>query len=291
MANTQGGSIVLGVAERGGQLAWEGVPDAAQLRAVLWNQLNDRQKISRNLLTEGDVRIVAQEGRQYVVVQVPRASRRDRPVYAGTNPLAGWRSQHWRSPKIEETVQPDRVRLLLPMVSLIPPEVEAELRERFGERFAKLDTTAVQAVVTASVEGAVTNGRMQEITDAHPKDITVVLQSLVREGFLEQQNQRRWASYRLARDSPRAPPNRRLTPPSWRPTPPNPETTPANRRRSLRVACRNSCRWPSRRAGASGCRPNKCAPSSSGCARDVGWRRRRLHNWSRAMPRSSSRDF
>lgn len=460
MANTQGGSIVLGVAERGGQLAWEGVPDAAQLRTVLWNQLNDRQKVSRNLLTEGDVRTVAHEGRQYVLVQVPRASRRDRPVYVGTNPLAGtyrrseegdyrcsedevrrmladqaeapadahivehfgirdfdaetvkqyrnrfasrdpdhpwlseddagllgklgalrrdrasglegatvagllmfgtfaasrealpayhvdyrerlssdpavrwtdrlvpdgtwesnlfqffqrvvqrlsadlkipfqldralyrkddtivhealreavvnalihadyrgqggivieryadrielsnpgsllvsreqllrgsvsecrnrslqlmfqmigggekagsgmdkiragWRSQHWRSPKIEETVRPDRVRLVLPMVSLIPPEVEAELRERFGERFAKLDATAVQAVVTATVEGAVTNGRMQEITGAHPKDITVVLQSLVREGFLEQQNQRRWASYRLARDSPQS---------------------------------------------------------------------------------------
>jgi predicted nucleic acid-binding protein len=38
----------------GGQLAWEGVPDAAQLRTVLWSQLNDRQKISRSLLTECD---------------------------------------------------------------------------------------------------------------------------------------------------------------------------------------------------------------------------------------------
>jgi hypothetical protein len=84
--------------------------------------------------------------------------------------------------------------------------VEAELRERFGQRFAKLDATAVQAVVTARVEGAVTNARMQEITGAHPKDITVVLQTLVREGFLEQQNQRRWASYRLAGDSPQSSP-------------------------------------------------------------------------------------
>ena len=288
MASTQGGTIVLGVAERGGQLAWEGVPDAAQLRTVLWNQLNDRQKVSRNLLSDGDVRTVAQEERQYVVVQVSADLKipfqLDRALYrkddtivhealreAVVNALihadyrgqggivierypdrielsnpgslllsreqllrgsvsecrnkglqlmfqmigggekagsgmdkirAGWRSQHWRSPKIDETVQPDRVRLVLPMVSLIPPEVEAELRERFGQRFAKLDATAVQAVVTARVEGAVTNGRMQEITGAHPKDITVVLQSLVRDGFLEQQNQRRWASYRLAGDSP-----------------------------------------------------------------------------------------
>ncbi|MFO1192320.1 MAG: ATP-binding protein [Rhodoferax sp.] len=459
MANTQGGTVIFGVAERDGQFAWEGVPNAPELRTALWSQLNDRQKVSRNLLSDGDVQSVEHEGRQYLVVQVPRAGRRDRPVYVGPNPLqgtyrraedgdyhcsedevrrmladqadapadaqvvehfgvedfdpetlkqyrnrfasrdpdhpwlseddlgllgklgavrrdratgaegatvagllmfgsfsalrealpayhvdyrerlssdpavrwtdrvvpdgtwqsnlfqfflrvvqrlsadlkipfqldralyrrddtivhealreavvnalihadyrgqggivierfadrielsnpgsllvsreqllrgsvsecrnkglqlmfqmigggekagsgmdkirAGWRSQHWRSPKIEETVQPDRVRLVLPMVSLIPAEVEAELQGRFGDRFAKLDATAVQAVVTARVEGAVTNGRMQEITGEHPKDITGTLQGLVRDGLLEQQNQRRWASYRLAGGGPK----------------------------------------------------------------------------------------
>ena len=43
---------------------------------------------------------------------------------------------------------------------------------------------------------------MQEVTGEHPKDITVVLQALVRDGLLTQQNQRRWASYRVAGDSP-----------------------------------------------------------------------------------------
>ena len=93
---------------------------------------------------------------------------------------AGWRAQHWRSPRLEESLQPDRVKLVLPMVSLIPDEVDQALRVRFGERFAKLDKTAVQAVVTAQVEGSVTNSRMQEITGEHSKDITGVLQSLVR---------------------------------------------------------------------------------------------------------------
>jgi len=115
---------------------------------------------------------------------------------------AGWRAQHWRSPRLEESLQPDRVKLVLPMVSLIPDEVDRALRQRFGDRFAQLDKTAVQAVVTAQVEGSVTNGRMQEITGEHSKDITAVLQSLVRDGLLTQQNQRRWASYRVAGDSP-----------------------------------------------------------------------------------------
>lgn len=90
------------------------------------------------------------------------------------------------------------------MVSLIPDEVDQALRVRFGDQFAKLDKTAVQAVVTAQVEGSVTNSRMQEITGEHSKDITNVLQTLVRDGLLTQQNQRRWASYRVAEDSPQS---------------------------------------------------------------------------------------
>jgi hypothetical protein len=35
MANTQGGTIVMGVAEKASGLVWEGVPDAAQLRTSL----------------------------------------------------------------------------------------------------------------------------------------------------------------------------------------------------------------------------------------------------------------
>ncbi|MGH8856651.1 MAG: ATP-binding protein [Polaromonas sp.] len=460
MANTQGGTIVLGVAEKPAGLVWEGVPDSAQLRTVLWNQLNDRNKVSRNLLRDEDVRTVEDEGRQFVLVSVPRASRQQRPVHVGPNPMtgtfrraeegdyrctddevrrmladqseapadalvlehfgqpdfdpetvkqyrnrfasrspdhpwlllddtalltklgalrrdrttsaegttvagllmfgrfealrdalpgfhvdyrerlsddpavrwtdrvvpdgtwennlfqfyvrvmqrlsgdlkmpfqldrelyrkddspvhealreavvnalvhadhrgqggvvieryadrielsnpgsllvsreqllqggvsecrnkslqlmfqlmgggdkagsgmdkirAGWRAQHWRSPRLEETVRPDRVKLVLPMVSLIPPEVEQALRERFGELFTRLDKTAVQAVVTAQVEGSVTNGRLQEITSEHSKDITAVLQALVRDGLLTQQNQRRWASYRVTGDSPQS---------------------------------------------------------------------------------------
>jgi hypothetical protein len=88
MANTQGGTIVLRVAEKPTGLVWEGVPDAAQLRNVLWGQLNDRHKVSTNLLRDDDVRTVEDEGRQFVVVNVPRASRLQRPVFVGPKALA-----------------------------------------------------------------------------------------------------------------------------------------------------------------------------------------------------------
>ncbi len=79
MADTQGGTIVLGVAEKSTGLVLEGVPDAAQLRNVLWGQLNDRNKVSANLLRDDDVRTVEDEGRQFVVVNVPRALWLQRP--------------------------------------------------------------------------------------------------------------------------------------------------------------------------------------------------------------------
>jgi len=87
MANTQGGTIVLGVAEKSTGLVWEGVPDASQLRTVLWGQLNDRHKVSTNLLRDDDVRTVEDEGRQFVVVNVPRASRLQRPDSPLSRPL------------------------------------------------------------------------------------------------------------------------------------------------------------------------------------------------------------
>ena len=74
MANTEGGMIVLGVAERSGVLSWDGVADPAQLRTTLWNQINDRQKVSANLLTSDAINTWTQEGRQFVAVTVPRVS-------------------------------------------------------------------------------------------------------------------------------------------------------------------------------------------------------------------------
>ena len=59
-------------------------------------------------------------------------------------------------------------------------------------------------IFVADGEGSGTNGRKQEITGEHSKDITAVLQNLVRDGLLTQQNQRRWASYRVAEDSPQS---------------------------------------------------------------------------------------
>ena len=116
----------------------------------------------------------------------------------------GWRAQHWRLPIIREQVQPDRVNVVLPMVSLLPEESLQRLRSRFGPKFNRLDGLEVQALVTADLERTVSNRRLQEVCDEHPADLTKLLHNLVARGFLHQDGQKRWASYRLVGSSERA---------------------------------------------------------------------------------------
>jgi ATP-dependent DNA helicase RecG len=110
----------------------------------------------------------------------------------------GWASQKWRWPIIQEQLKPDRVRLVLPMVSLLPEESLVRLRAVLGENLAGLDARGVQALVTADVEGNVTNQRLQQFCADHTTDITRMLQDLVAKGFLVKDGYGRWASYRLA---------------------------------------------------------------------------------------------
>lgn len=88
-ANTDGGVILLGVKEDSdGRLHPEDV-DAEKLLRDFWNMVNNRQKISANIVTDSMVRIEELEGRKILVVHVPRAERTARPVYVGIDPKSG----------------------------------------------------------------------------------------------------------------------------------------------------------------------------------------------------------
>jgi predicted HTH transcriptional regulator len=95
-ANTRGGIIALGVAqEADGRLRVEGLGDPERVERELWDLLQNRQKISANLLTRSDVESCVVEGRTVLLVHVPRAPRADRPVHLGTDPFTGtWLRVH-----------------------------------------------------------------------------------------------------------------------------------------------------------------------------------------------------
>jgi len=121
---------------------------------------------------------------------------------------SAWRDQHWRAPSLTTRNGPDRIRLEMPTLSIIPEPVLDTLHRRFGERFGRLQKLEVQALVTANLEKEVSNARLQELLNDHPVDISQVLQGLCSKGMLISDNKRRWAKYRIPNpNSPHNDPN------------------------------------------------------------------------------------
>lgn len=89
MANTDGGTIVLGIGEVNGDFIIEGLKNPAPMLKSCWDTVNNRGKVSSNLLSPDAVRVMPIDSSQVLVIQVPRADRRQRPVYIGSNPLDG----------------------------------------------------------------------------------------------------------------------------------------------------------------------------------------------------------
>ena len=111
--------------------------------------------------------------------------------------LQAWREQHWRAPALKENAEQEEVGLHLPTISLFPPEVTEEMDRRFSERLAGLGEGGRLAIATAILEGRVTNERLQELTDLHPRDITLMLKDLVNRRFLVASKKGRWSWYAL----------------------------------------------------------------------------------------------
>ncbi len=87
-ANTNGGIIILGVKELSStQFELQGVDNIYQLRADFFNTINNRSKVNKNILSDRHVLEVKIEGKQLLFIAVPRASRKQQPIYLNNNPL------------------------------------------------------------------------------------------------------------------------------------------------------------------------------------------------------------
>ncbi|MDR2571723.1 MAG: putative DNA binding domain-containing protein [Oscillospiraceae bacterium] len=89
-ANTHGGYILLGVEElQDKSLKTVSITDPEKLIADFRSTLNNRQKVSVNILYDKHFNIVEVDGNRIVVIEIPRAERVDRPVYLGKDPFIG----------------------------------------------------------------------------------------------------------------------------------------------------------------------------------------------------------
>ena len=99
-ANTIGGLILLGVDENRiekdilNRFLITGVDDAQKIVTDFWNTVNS-DKVSENILTDGDVDVVNVEGKLVVCIHVPQADFREKPIYLNDNLYKGtYRRNH-----------------------------------------------------------------------------------------------------------------------------------------------------------------------------------------------------
>lgn len=90
MANTNGGVILLGIEEKPkNHFSVYGLNQVRKIREDLSNTLNNKQKVSKNLLTDSDVFEIKIADKTILVIRVPRATRQEKPIYINNNPITG----------------------------------------------------------------------------------------------------------------------------------------------------------------------------------------------------------
>ena len=89
MANTNGGNVFLGVEEIRENISLIGVQNPEEVIKELFDTLNNFQKVNLNILKNEDINILTIEQKNIIWIKIPRAARKQRPIYKGQNPMTG----------------------------------------------------------------------------------------------------------------------------------------------------------------------------------------------------------
>ena len=89
MANTDGGMVLLGIKEKKGRFELHGIKNPDRVRKELVDLLQNRKKVSINLLSGETIKEIEIEGMTILQITIPRASRQQKPVFLNGNPLGG----------------------------------------------------------------------------------------------------------------------------------------------------------------------------------------------------------
>lgn len=87
MANRHGGIVLLGVREKAGVFSVAGIANVEKVRTDLFNTLNNPGKVSINLISDADVSAVILNGKTVLLIRIPAATRKQKPVYLNGQPL------------------------------------------------------------------------------------------------------------------------------------------------------------------------------------------------------------
>ncbi|MCM1126352.1 MAG: putative DNA binding domain-containing protein [Lachnospiraceae bacterium] len=97
-ANCYGGVIILGVKEdKNGGWHTTGLKNASKLKKDFWDTINNRKKVSLNLLKDDDVEtfLIDDTGDIIMVIGVPCAKREQKPIYINDDLFGGTFRRNW----------------------------------------------------------------------------------------------------------------------------------------------------------------------------------------------------
>ena len=95
-ANSYGGVIILGVTEKSdGTWKPTGLQDIEKIKKDFWNTINNKNKVSENLLTDKDVEVYNKDSNNILVIFVPKAARSQKPIFINNDLMKGsYRRNH-----------------------------------------------------------------------------------------------------------------------------------------------------------------------------------------------------
>ncbi|MES2614508.1 MAG: RNA-binding domain-containing protein [Bdellovibrionota bacterium] len=145
-ANTNGGIILLGI-EQLGPKEFEpiGIKEPEKVIKSLWDSLNNRQQVNQNILSEKDVSILNIQNKNIIKIDVPRASRKQRPVHVGQNPLTGTYRRNFEGDYLCDS---DTVKRML--ADQMEDSRDGKILEKFSIEDLELDSLKIYRSIFAS---------------------------------------------------------------------------------------------------------------------------------------------
>ena len=89
-ANSYGGMVYLGLTENSdGSFTVSGVDKPDSILQQMWDCLNNPEKVNLNILSPNNVSVISVNDLDIIKIAVPRANRRQKPIYINNNPKMG----------------------------------------------------------------------------------------------------------------------------------------------------------------------------------------------------------
>lgn len=86
-ANTNGGEIFLGIEESKQKINLVGIKNPHNILKTIWDTVNNKDKVSCNILKEENINILTINGLSIIKIHIPRANRKQKPIYLNNNPF------------------------------------------------------------------------------------------------------------------------------------------------------------------------------------------------------------